>query len=32
MTEALRSRLQPVQRRQVWQTIAVWVVGGLLLG
>ncbi len=32
MTESLRSRLQPVQRRQVWQTIAVWVVGGLLLG
>ena len=32
MIEALRSRLQPVQRRQVWQTIAVWVVGGLLLG
>ena len=32
MTESLRSRLQPIQRRQVWQTIAVWVVGGLLLG
>jgi hypothetical protein len=32
MTDSLRSKLQPVQRRLVWQTTAVWIVAGLLLG
>lgn len=32
MTESLRTKLQPIQRRQVWQAVAVWVVGGLLAG
>lgn len=32
MTEALRSKLYPVQRRQFFQTISGWMVCGLLLG
>lgn len=32
MTEALRSKLHPVQRRQFFQTFSGWVVCGLLLG
>ncbi len=32
MTEELRSRLQPVQRRQVLQSITTWVITGLLCG
>ena len=32
MTEALRSRLHPIQRRQLFQSISGWIVCGLLLG
>ena len=32
MTEALRSKLHPVQRRQLFQTISGWMVGGMLIG
>lgn len=32
MTEALRSKLYPVQRRQLFQSMTSWVVCGLLLG
>lgn len=32
MTEALRSKLHPVQRRQLFQSVTGWIVCGLLLG
>jgi len=32
MTEQLRTKLQPVQRRQLLQSITVWAIAGLLLG
>ncbi|WP_397568602.1 hypothetical protein [Schlesneria sp. T3-172] len=32
MTEELRSKLQPVQRRQLFQSMSTWVITGLLCG